>query len=713
MIARRFQTLLTRTHGLRRVGLTCWSAALISGSWGMAPSISFAQQPPPVEVPTPAPAPVPLPEDPPLPTPIVPIPEVPPIPEAATLPATAATSAPARVAVRPAQDGQAEPGNLPQALPNAAAENTPPLPEEVADPKMSAKELENLTPYTNIPNPRPITGQIAELFELIQDPSVELSVVVGRGKVIQLREQPLRFILGNPRIATLSFPPSDVQSLAQLDRPSDARLFVVYGIQAGTTTLTIWDKNNVPTTFLVRVSVDTLDIQNQIRAVFPGTDVTVRQSANQIILEGQVPDTKTMNEVIRLVNGLLVSNQAGEVRAPTGAGGGGAGGQSVGAFAAAERALGDEAPSAISPQIINRLRVPGPRQILLKVKLAELNRTAIREIGANWLRGRNNSLIGSQIGGIAGFTTETNTQMTAAFAAPSFGRPGIAGGQPIPGSVTGSLIQGIDTLLNATAGSALQPSAQLFGIFRAGEFDLFLNALRTNNLATILAEPNLTALDGQPARVIAGGEIPFPVPQLGAGGGGGGAVITIQFRPFGAILTFLPQILEDDLIRLDVEPVFSTPNQGLGTSINGTAVPGFNTRSARTVVQLREGETLAIAGLIQKNNQAATNRIPLLGDAPIVGPLFSRNRFETLETELIVIVTPYLVAPMGEGEVPKVPTDYVDEPNDIEFFILGRTEGKTGIPHRSTIQHHTPFTLQKHFASENQWVVGPHGHSSD
>lgn len=315
MIARRFQTLLTRTHGLRRVGLTCWSAALISGSWGMAPSISFAQQPPPVEVPTPAPAPVPLPEDPPLPTPIVPIPEVPPIPEAATLPATAATSAPARVAVRPAQDGQAEPGNLPQALPNAAAENTPPLPEEVADPKMSAKELENLTPYTNIPNPRPITGQIAELFELIQDPSVELSVVVGRGKVIQLREQPLRFILGNPRIATLSFPPSDVQSLAQLDRPSDARLFVVYGIQAGTTTLTIWDKNNVPTTFLVRVSVDTLDIQNQIRAVFPGTDVTVRQSANQIILEGQVPDTKTMNEVIRLVNGLLVSNQAGEVRA--------------------------------------------------------------------------------------------------------------------------------------------------------------------------------------------------------------------------------------------------------------------------------------------------------------------------------------------------------------------------------------------------------------
>jgi Flp pilus assembly secretin CpaC len=420
------------------------------------------------------------------------------------------------VAVRPAQDGQAEPGNLPQALPNAAAENTPPLPEEVADPKMSAKELENLTPYTNIPNPRPITGQIAELFELIQDPSVELSVVVGRGKVIQLREQPLRFILGNPRIATLSFPPSDVQSLAQLDRPSDARLFVVYGIQAGTTTLTIWDKNNVPTTFLVRVSVDTLDIQNQIRAVFPGTDVTVRQSANQIILEGQVPDTKTMNEVIRLVNGLLVSNQAGEVRAPTGAGGGGAGGQSVGAFAAAERALGDEAPSGISPQIINRLRVPGPRQILLKVKLAELNRTAIREIGANWLRGRNNSLIGSQIGGIAGFTTETNTQMTAAFAAPSFGRPGIAGGQPIPGSVTGSLIQGIDTLLNATAGSALQPSAQLFGIFRAGEFDLFLNALRTNNLATILAEPNLTALDGQPARVIA-----LPVTSVGSRRGRG------------------------------------------------------------------------------------------------------------------------------------------------------------------------------------------------
>ena len=152
-------------------------------------------------------------------------------------------------------------------------------------------------------------------------------------------------------------------------------------------------------------------------------------------------------------------------------------------------------------------------------------------------------------------------------------------------------------------------NAQLFGIFNAGQFSLFLNALRSNALAKILAEPNLMALDGQPARFLAGGLFPYPVPQSSSIPGGT-AVVTVQFANFGAILSFLPQILANDVIRLDVEPIFSQLNFGAGTTINGGRVPAIDQRSARTVVELREGQTLAIAGLLQTTTNATTHPHP-------------------------------------------------------------------------------------------------------
>ncbi len=169
--------------------------------------------------------------------------------------------------------------------------------------------------------------------------------------------------------------------------------------------------------------------------------------------------------------------------------------------------------------------------------------------------------------------------------------------------------------------------------------------MRSNALAKILAEPNLMALDGQPAQFIAGGLFPYPVPQSSSIPGGT-AVVTVQFAKFGAILTFIPQILANDVIRLDVEPIFSQLNFASGTTVNGGKVPAIDQRSARTVVELREGQSLAIAGLLQTTTNANTSRIPGLGDLPIVGPWFSFEHIETIETELVVLVTPVLVAPM-------------------------------------------------------------------
>ena len=185
------------------------------------------------------------------------------------------------------------------------------------------------------------------------------------------------------------------------------------------------------------------------------------------------------------------------------------------------------------------------------------------------------------------------------------------------------------------------------------------------------------AMDGQPARFLVGGIFPYPVPQSSSIPGGT-AVVTVQFQQFGTILTFLPHILANDVIRLDVEPVISELNFAQTTVVNGGTVPSITQRSARTVVELREGQTLAIAGLLQLTTNATTMRIPGLGDLPLVGPWFSGNTIQTVETETVVLVTPELVAPLDKKEVTEAPGDRVMQPNDPEFYLLGRIEGKSG-----------------------------------
>ena len=190
--------------------------------------------------------------------------------------------------------------------------------------------------------------------------------------------------------------------------------------------------------------------------------------------------------------------------------------------------------------IINRVTVPGPRQVLLHVKIAEINRNATRSIGVSWLYARGKSIFGSAAGTNATMsttTTATNTQITG------------------PRGFAGPVGRNVQRDRHGDAGR----NAPLFGVFDAGHFSLFIDALRTNTLAKILAEPNLVALDGQPARFLVGGLFPFPVPQSSSIPGGT-AVVTVQFQRFGTILTFLPEILPNDVIRLDVEPVISQLN---------------------------------------------------------------------------------------------------------------------------------------------------------
>jgi pilus assembly protein CpaC len=227
----------------------------------------------------------------------------------------------------------------------------------------------------------------------------------------------------------------------------------------------------------------------------------------------------------------------------------------------------------------------------------------------------------------------------------------------------------------------------------------------------ILAEPNLVALNGQLASFLAGGEFPVPVPQVSAAGVA--PTITVRFREFGVRLGFVPYVLDGNVIRLTVAPEVSNIDFSIAVTLvaGGSPVPGLNTRKAQTTVELREGQTLAIAGLLQLTLNGNTNRIPGLGDLPILGPFFSNTTSQRIEKELVVLVTPYLVEPMQKEQVPPGPGDEVKGPNDLEVFFLNRIEGRTGKDFRGTTNWDDPFNLRQHLNLEKKYVQGPIGYS--
>jgi len=525
-----------------------------------------------------------------------------------------------------------------------------------------------------------VAKDVSNLIEMIQEPEAEIALVAGECKIVQTRRTLTRLVVSNPLVA-------DVELLA--DQP-EARLLNVTGKSFGTTSLTLWDESNRPVSFLVRVTVDSKELETRVNQAFPGAQIKVRQVGGQIILDGQVPEAKMMADILQVVQSAIRTSPGFRAMMGGMMGGGGATGGAGGGAGGMGGGMAGGMGGAMGLTIINRVVIPGPRQVLLHCKIAELNRQALRQIGVSWLDTKGKSIIGSAVGGIGQVTGVANSSHST------------GSSNPI------GLLSPVTSTFSSTGNA--QSGGQLFGVFDSGHFSLFINALRTNSLAKVLAEPNLVALDGQPARFLVGGNFPYPVPQSSSIPGGT-AVVTIQFARFGTILNFIPQILANDVIRLDVEPVVSNLDNAFGTSINGGQVPGIAERSARTVVELREGQTLAIAGLLQLQSTATSSRIPGLGDLPLVGPWFSNTSITTVETETVILVTPELVAPLDKNEVTEAPGDRVYQPNDAEFYLLGRIEGKLGREFRAPIADQDPLRLMKHFQSEQQWVLGPHGYA--
>jgi pilus assembly protein CpaC len=221
----------------------------------------------------------------------------------------------------------------------------------------------------------------------------------------------------------------------------------------------------------------------------------------------------------------------------------------------------------------------------------------------------------------------------------------------------------------------LSPLTDTFGIIQKSfglgglSINASLNALENKGLVKTLAQPTLIALSGEKASFLAGGEFPVPVAQSGNNTNG---AITVEFKPFGVSLAFTPTVLADRTISMIVEPEVSAIDPTSSLTVGNISIPGLRTRRASTTLELRDGESFAIAGLLQKDFQTTIDQVPLLSSIPILGALFRSSSFKKGETELLIVVTPHLVAPIRPNQV-KLPTDRVQDPREGDTFLLGES----------------------------------------
>jgi pilus assembly protein CpaC len=296
-------------------------------------------------------------------------------------------------------------------------------------------------------------------------------------------------------------------------------------------------------------------------------------------------------------------------------------------------------------KVVNMLSVGASQQVMLEVRFSEVNRQAAKQIGLN------HSFNGNRTAGSIGNLSAD--------------------------SIVPTNNNGVPTIL-------LDGLSDAFGVgtwaYKIGSVNIFsaLDALERKGLVKTLAEPTLVALSGETASFLAGGEFPIPVTQSSGGGGNNGNGITVEFKPFGVSLGFTPTVLSDGIINLVVEPEVSSIDPSASVSINGLVVPGLLTRRAKTVVELRDGQSFAIAGLLRNDFQDTVRQLPVLGSLPIIGALFRSTGFQKQQTELVMIVTPRLVRPMRAEDV-SLPTDRVGNPHELDLFLMGRTDKAVGI----------------------------------
>jgi pilus assembly protein CpaC len=401
--------------------------------------------------------------------------------------------------------------------------------------------------------------------------------------------------------------------------PMTDRTLLIQAKKIGTTNISVFNSSNQLIKVVeVQVSLDLGSLASKIRALTRDPGIRVSSENGQVVLSGVARNAANADEAFNLAKSW----------APNG-------------------------------NVVNAMRIASPQQVLLKVRFLEVDRNAGRELGIN-INGTNASGTRGVSTGL-GQVTATNPTITG------------AGGTGTPlstNSVLQPLFQATGTLVGHGVGAPF--GTVLAEIVNNGvKIDTLVTALETKNLLRRLAEPNLVALSGQVASFEAGGQIPVPIAVTS---GIGIATPTIEFKDFGVLLKFRPTVLGDGIINLSINPEVSNLDFTNAVTISGTTIPALTRRTATTTVELRDGQSFAIAGLLQADNSRDISQVPWLGSVPVLGTLFRSSAFQKQETDLVIIVTPHLVQPAPPGARLASPLDSTIPTNDVDFFLFGETE---------------------------------------
>lgn len=393
-------------------------------------------------------------------------------------------------------------------------------------------------------------------------------------------------------------------------QPVSPTQLLITGKSYGNTDVILWNKEDEQ--FVLRVSVE-LDLErfNEVlKSIDPQSSVQAKSVLGNIVLTGTVSAADRAQRMVELANLFLPTSDAGQTLTA----------------------------------VQNHLDVAGEQQVLLRCIVAEMSRSAMRELGVNgFLAGENvrDAFLINQVGAI----------------------------NPINiGAAADALVTRPIPFLTDTTGIPTLPTSTLSLGFPRVQMQLFIKAMADNSLASILAEPNLVAISGETATFLAGGEFPIPVPQ-------GNQQVTIEFREFGIRMNFTPVVKAHQRIRLRVAPEVSELDFQTAVQIEGFVVPGLTSRAMETTVEVGNGQTIAIAGLLSEQVRGLASRVPGIGEVPILGALFRSVSFQRSLSELVILVTPEIVAPLDAHQPPRLPGQDRQDPTDFELYALGMLEG--------------------------------------
>lgn len=475
----------------------------------------------------------------------------------------------------------------------------------------------------------------------------ELSLTVGESRVLDLE--------GSPSSGSIVFAAAS-ESILEAKWLEPTNQLYLRGLSSGFTTLSICEKNKDCLVYDVKVTPDIVSLKKTIAEILPGEkEVRVTADNDRITLSGTVADPASLPQILALseayapgkVTNLMTFyavpdssllkekihemlpdeqniqvTQSADMLTLSG---------TVSSTANLAQVVAIAESFTQEGRLMNLLEVGGVQQVMLEVRVAEISKALGRSLGINF-----------------GYISDSGRNV------------GVSrlGALTTPELDEGGLTQEFSDAVSA-----------LFTFFGYdASWTVFIDALKETGLAKVLAEPTLITLSGQSASFLAGGEFPYPIE-------GQNGQITIQFKEFGVKLNFTPTVLSDKKISMHINPVISDLDFTNSVATAGVAVPGLQTRAVDTVIELADGQSFAVAGLLRKDLREFISKYPILGDIPVLGALFRSKSFQKNETELVIIATAHLVKPLDLSQQP-LPTDSIVEPNDMEFYLLGRLEGR-------------------------------------